>query len=58
MLQGKLSLGNRKRLFTEKVVRHRDRLPREEVMASSLAELRGVWMMFLVTWFAFRLSPV
>lgn len=49
-------MGIRKRLFTEKVVRYRDRLPREEVMASSLAELRSVWMMFLVTWFAFRLS--
>lgn len=46
----------RKRLFTEKMVRHRNRLPREEVMASSLPELRSVWMMFFVIWFTFRLS--
>lgn len=46
----------RKRLFTEKMVRHRNRLPREEVMASSLTELRSVWMMFFVIWFTFRLS--
>lgn len=45
-----------KRLFTEKVIRYWDRFLREEVMASSLPELRSVWTMFLVIWFAFRLS--
>lgn len=55
-LRGKFSLGIRKRLFTEKVVGYWDRFPREEVMASSLPELRSIWTMFSVVWFTFMLS--
>ncbi|KAK4816509.1 hypothetical protein QYF61_017609 [Mycteria americana] len=52
-LKGKFRLGIRKRLFTERVVGHWNRLPREAVTAPSLSGFK-VWMTLLVIWFSFR----
>ncbi|KAK4815545.1 hypothetical protein QYF61_003237 [Mycteria americana] len=38
--QGKFRMGIRKRFFTERVVSHWNRLPREVVTAPSLSELK------------------
>lgn len=46
------SLDIRYRFFTEKVVSHRNRLPREA--PSGLSEVRSFWMMLLVMLFSFR----
>lgn len=40
MSQGRYRLGIEKRLFTQKVFGHWDRLPKEVVTASSLTELK------------------
>lgn len=44
--QGKFILDIKKNVFTERVVGHRIRLPREVVMALSLSEFRSLWFSF------------
>lgn len=54
--EGKFSLDIRNRSFTEKVVSHRNRVPREMVTASDLSELRSIWPKLLVIGSSFRQS--
>jgi len=51
--QGKFRLDIRNHFFTERAVKHWNRLPREEVDAPNLSVLRGIWTMPLITRFNF-----
>lgn len=54
--QGKYRLKIRKRLFTEKLVSHWNKLLTKLVMTTTCQSSRSFWTMLLVTWLNFRWS--
>ena len=51
--QGRVRLGVRERVCTQRVLGHWDRLPRAVVTALSLQSTRSVWTMLSDTWSKF-----